>query len=498
MAKIILRTGKVAFKIILLFAILGLIFFSIKILTPARAQIVPDASELSDDFALAETYQEQGNFNEAELIYQGITEQYPGTDDALAAQTQLVILYINWDKAADADAALEQLTSSFYGHPDIARAVCDIADQYYWELEKYEKARELHQHVLDNWPDSKVAILSQADIAACNIRLGDAPNAETAIEKLLVEFSESELIAEAARNIVDEYLSLQQYEKARELCQYVLENWPSSEDAVWLQAGLAISHSGLGDGTNAQVAIDSLLADFNDHLDLPYAMFQVGEKYYMKALQLEHQGLDTEARDCFARAIAVSEKVITKLSKSTADPYYLSATADSYYLSAVCYRRLGEYEKAIERYREVVDSWPDYERACSAQFSISVCYEKLEESGDLNESEANALIEQAYRRVLESYPECGLAGKAWEKLGWLNFEKGQWAKAAGCFELSLEKSPEDRKPVHILYALGRAYEEIGQLDKAAQVYNEFINTVPSIDSRVEKVRARLEQLALVM
>jgi tetratricopeptide (TPR) repeat protein len=213
---------------------------------------------------------------------------------------------------------------------------------------------------------------------------------------------------------------------------------------------------------------------------------------------LEHQGLDTEARDYFTKAIAVSEKIITKLSKSTAtaDPYYLSAAADSYYLSAVCYRRLGEYEKAIERYREVVDSWPDYERACSAQFSIGRCYEKLEESGDLNESEANALIEQAYSSVIESYPECGLAGKAWKKLGWLNFEKGQWAKAAGCFELSLEKSPDDRKPVHILYTLGRAYEEIGQSDKAGQVYNEFIQTTYPGDPRIEKVQARLDNLAL--
>ena len=444
---------------------------------------------LVDAAAQLEQADENNSYEQAEAVYNSIVADYPGTDDALEAQKQLVILYISWGKPTQVEAAFEGLVAEFSAHPDIARAVCDIADQYYWELEKYEKARELHQHVLDNWPDSEVAILSQADIAACNIRLGDAPNAEAAIEKLLAEFSESELIAEAARNIVDEYISLQQYEKARELCQYVLENWPSSEDAVWLQAGLAISHSGLGDDPNAQVAIDSLLADFNDHLDLPYAMFQVGEKYYMKALQLEHQGLDTEARDYFAKAIAVSEKVITELPEST-------ATADSYYLSALCYRRLGEYEKAIEYYQKVVSNWPDYERACSAQFSIGRCYEKLEELGDLNESEANALIEQAYKRVLESYPECPLAADAWGKLGWLNFKKGQWLEATQYFELSLEKTPENYRSPHILYALGQAYEEIGQLDKATKVYEEFINTVPSIDPRVQKVKERLGKLGV--
>jgi cytochrome c-type biogenesis protein CcmH/NrfG len=42
--------------------------------------------------------------------------------------------------------------------------------------------------------------------------------------------------------------------------------------------------------------------------------------------------------------------------------------------------------------------------------------------------------------------------------------------------------------------LGRAYEEIGLLDKAKQVYEEFIKTVPVGDPRVETVEARIEKL----
>jgi hypothetical protein len=65
MAKMVLRTGKVAIKIILPFIVLGLIFFSIKILTPAKAQIEAAQSQLADELALAETYQEQGRYAEA-------------------------------------------------------------------------------------------------------------------------------------------------------------------------------------------------------------------------------------------------------------------------------------------------------------------------------------------------------------------------------------------------------------------------------------------------
>jgi len=55
MAKIILKAGKVAIKIILPFVVFGLIVYSVKMLTPAIAQTEPEPSEVADEFALAET-----------------------------------------------------------------------------------------------------------------------------------------------------------------------------------------------------------------------------------------------------------------------------------------------------------------------------------------------------------------------------------------------------------------------------------------------------------
>lgn len=75
MVKIILRAGKVAIKVILLFAILGLIFYSVKMLSPARAQTEPEVSGVADELALARNYQEQGQYAEAEQVYLGIIEQ---------------------------------------------------------------------------------------------------------------------------------------------------------------------------------------------------------------------------------------------------------------------------------------------------------------------------------------------------------------------------------------------------------------------------------------
>ena len=170
-------------------------------------------------------------------------------------------------------------------------------------------------------------------------------------------------------------------------------------------------------------------------------------------------------------------------------------STQDYFFSAVCYRRLGEYEKAIEYFQEVIDNFPRHEVAATAQFQIAQEYGRLRDSGLIPESEAILKIEQVYKAVIEKYPDTTAVRDASKKLGWLNFKRGQWVEAVDYFELSFEKSEENRKPVHILYPLGRAYEELGQLDKAAEVYNEFLSSVPSIDSGIEKVKARLEKLA---
>lgn len=75
-----------------------------------------------------------------------------------------------------------------------------------------------------------------------------------------------------------------------------------------------------------------------------------------------------------------------------------------------------------------------------------------------------------------------------------NFQKGQWSDAAMYFELFLEKSPDDPRRSYVLYDLGRAYEKMGELDMAAEVYRAFIELADLTDRRIKKVKAWLESL----
>jgi len=85
-----------------------------------------------------------------------------------------------------------------------------------------------------------------------------------------------------------------------------------------------------------------------------------------------------------------------------------------------------------------------------------------------------------------------LVRHAYLRLGDLNFQKGKWAKAAEYFELFLEKYPEDIRFGQVLYDLGRAYEMMGELELAAEVYSVFIETGHPNEPRIKVLKAKIE------
>jgi len=321
----------------------------------------------------------------------------------------------------------------------------------------------------------------------------DYNQSEEALDKLIADFSEHPDFPETLYWIAERYRWAREYEQAKNLYEQVMQDYPDSVYASRAELGLSTANFmsifiSQGDD-QAEEALDKMVADFNDHPDLAKTIFVIGELYYNNALGNAKEGLTDQAEANFARTISVWERIITQLPESK-----LTILQDAYYFAAACYRRLGEYEKAIQYWQKIVDDWPDYQYAWSAQCLIGECYEKLRNSGTISQSEANPEIEQAYKAVIEKYPDCSLVGHACLKLAQPNFAKGRWAEAATYFELFLEKAPEDPRRVNVLYDLGRAYEQMGELNLAAEVYRIFIETANPGDSRVKTVKAELEKL----
>jgi tetratricopeptide (TPR) repeat protein len=346
-------------------------------------------------------YRDLKKYEMASKLYRHVIKTWPKDEHALWAQADLIKSCLAQGDDTAAEAAVDKLLVNFNDSPLIARAVWDTG-QYYRDLKKYEEADRLYKHVVETWPKAEHALWAQADLIKSYLALADDRNTEAAVNKLIADFTWSKHIARAIHDTAWEYRKLGNYGKANELDQYVIDHWPQDVQVMWAKMDMAKTNIALGNYTSVEKTINVLIADFNDHPEMPLAIFMLGEEYYNKAFRCENEGRETEVKGLFTKAVVAWERIIPQLQKSDIIAYAYNVAAD-------CYRRLSQQEKAMRYYQTVVDNWPNCEYAWNALFQMGRYYEELAKSGSLSESEAAPKIRNVYQQLLEKYPDCKAA-----------------------------------------------------------------------------------------
>jgi outer membrane protein assembly factor BamD (BamD/ComL family) len=79
------------------------------------------------------------------------------------------------------------------------------------------------------------------------------------------------------------------------------------------------------------------------------------------------------------------------------------------------------------------------------------------------------------------------------KLERKHFDSGQWADAARYFELFRRNFSDEPGAADVVYDLGKAYEQLGQVNLAVAVYEQFLSKQPSakIQEELEKLQSKL-------
>jgi TolA-binding protein len=373
-------------------------------------------------YDIAKRYDKFKKFEEAKGVCQLILERYPDSSAAHGAQLYLsgqnIMSLIESKKFIEAQEELNALIADFNDHPDFAEALCSIARSYEWPR-KFEQAESLYGRAAGLDPNNPYVVEAQFNAPKLHIfsliKSENYTEAEAAIDELTADFAKHPALPGVVYWFGKEFEAAKRYERAKGIYQQVAQRYPESSHAS--KALLAASKMDVlsliesGDDTAAHAALDKLIADFKDHPDLPEAVFVIGEQYYNKGFRYEKEGLNTEAKESFTKAIIVWEIIITELPPNAVYP------AQAYFVSAECYRRLHEYENAIEYYSIVVDNWPDCKYSWHAQFIVARTYKHLKRTGVMPESEADAMIKAAYERILQHYPN---SPAAYDARKWLN------------------------------------------------------------------------------
>jgi len=113
--------------------------------------------------------------------------------------------YIALGNDEAADAAIGQLYNEFSGSEELIGAVYQIALACY-NYQKYEKAREFYQYILDNWPEEKeTGFWAQREIALSYIKDDNDANALAGVDELIADFNDVPNLADEVGKIGLEY-----------------------------------------------------------------------------------------------------------------------------------------------------------------------------------------------------------------------------------------------------------------------------------------------------
>jgi len=351
--------------------------------------------------SVADEYRDCKRYAEAMELYRRVAEMWPTSKQACGSLASVAALYIKAGDDANATTVTNNLIANFAANKGLGDAVHEIAYTYHHRVHDYEKARELYEWVVENRPSCKMAIRAQMGIAKIYVDLGDDPNAEAAIEKLVAKYSENKEIAKALDRIADEYRGLERYDKAKKLYELVVSRWPDaehSEDALIDATKADIeAHIAVGDDANAMAEINEMVIDFNDNPGLVKALFQMGEKFYRKGFYYKNREDIARSEAAFARAAAVWDIILERPGSFKKE--------DAYYFSAGCYRHLGDYMMAAEYYQVVVDGWPSNAKASVAQYRVAQCYQEMMDTGQISKKDALIGICGACGNVIANYPD---------------------------------------------------------------------------------------------
>lgn len=207
-----------------------------------------------------------------------------------------------------------------------------------------------------------------------------------------------------------------------------------------------------------------------------------GWVYNLKGLVALEQGKHEEALEAFEEAerlLPAEEEVLINLSEALSlagetDRAFEKLRSES---GAVLnqrgnlFARENRLDEAVEEYRKAVQAEPD-----TPVFRENLAA-ALWDAGLINEAEEHLA------KLLESDP----SSRAYELIGQIAFEKGQYVRAAAAWRAGLEIDPSSQR-LRLLHARGLLYA--GEVEKARDAAEELLGTEMEREAREIVIRAR--------
>lgn len=359
--------------------------------------------------------------------------------------TRLANAYLKLEEYDRSIGAAQQLIGIAEDPESIASAYYVVGNSYY-QQQKFRDAIENFQKVVDEYPQTVVALncLMQQGLSYFNMGTEGIDGSIDAFTKFYTKYPYNDYAPAA----------------------YYYTSWGYYRKGTWDQAAASF----LG-----------LVKRFPDDKFAAEALFRAGEALF-------NQRQYTEAYDLYQRVL--SEK---------SDSRWVS---NALYNQAWCLVRQDLAEEAVPIFREVVAQYKDTDLAENSQFSLGDHYYSQEQY-DLATQEYTRFIELypsskfvSRAKILLEHLDEITAYNAYRE-GEILFDQEQYDEAIEIFRQVIDQYPTSDSAVSSLVNVGAAYQSKEDFKRAAEAYDELVSKYgenPKYASQVDFARAQLNML----
>jgi len=369
-----------------------------------------------------------------EDVFLGLASLHGGMKnhrEALDAYSQLIK---NFPKS-------ERIPESYLGKGNI-----------YYALEDYPKAIAAYQFVIEQFPQTpqfqEIYQKAYFGLAWSNLKAGHFEKAIKNFHTIKNQTDNKVVKISALTQIGDAYQDVNQLERAIDIYDKILKNYPESPYADYVQYRQGIALLKMEKIEAATMSFQSLRANFPESKYLNDVNYYLGVAYFKKG------------------DWPTAKEYIQKFSADL--PRSHAFLVEAHYVLGLSEFNLGEYADAIKTFQKIAKNFPETPTMVkTAELNIAKCHYKMKDTKE-------AL--KKFRLLIAKYPASEVAQEALIWLGDHYLQTADYDNATLHYTQFLKDYPGSDKIDIVRFELGQVYEATEEFDKAINIYKLIDNT----------------------
>lgn len=389
-----------------------------------------------EKYTLAKQY-----FEEAQKLAE---EKGISSDDVYLGEANLYSETKEYQQAID---AYTHLIENFENSSRLADAYLGRANIYY-QLKDFTHAVRDYRAVIDKYSDDKskqdIVEKSYFGLAWTYLKAGQ-PDLSIDTFKTIKDRAENKTVKISALvQIGDAYQDLNQFDKALDVYDQVLRDYPESPYTDYAQYRQGITLLKMEKIEAATLSFQTLQTNF------PKSKYLTDVSYYL-AVAYFNKNDWSQAR----------KKILEFIQSAQATNELL---AEANYILGLSAYNLNDFKLALEVFQKILKNFPEESVIIrNSQLHIAKCLYKLK-----NIDEAKKQLEL----VTNKFPESDIAQEAYILLGDYCLEEGNFDKAISYYQQIINKYPNSEKRFIAYYEIGEAYQGKKDFTSAISSFKE--------------------------